>query len=377
MHGSSWVEVDWKTFRSNLSALKAALGAQTEMVLVLKANAYGHGMPAAAREARAVGVRRFVVARLDEAYAMRAAVPDGEILVLGGVWPEDLPEVLARRITPVLIDEDQGRRLAAAARAAGATLACHVKVDTGMGRFGLPWTDAAAAMRRMLTAGGLSFYGICTHFAAVDKAPDSSAAEQMRRFQSVLDGCRALGVDPGFRHISNSAAFNLMPQWGLDGVRMGILAYGYGGHRCRARVETRPFLQWKTRALQVKNVPAGFHVSYMGTHVTPCPTCLATIDVGYSDGFSRLASNHGCVLIGGRRAPVVGRVTMNFTVIDAGPGAAVSPGDEVVLIGRQGGEAIWADEMAQWCRTIPYEILTSIRSPDRNTEVGSQKSEAG
>ncbi|MEI7435892.1 MAG: alanine racemase [bacterium] len=364
MRCSSWVEIDWAGFRANLSAVMTALGAQTELVLVLKAEAYGHGMADAAREASAVGVRRFAVARLDEAYAMRAALPDAEVLLFGGVWPEDLPGVLAGRITPVLIDEAQGQSLAAAARAAGAALKCHVKVDTGMGRLGIPWADAAAAMRRLLTAGGLELCGVCTHFAAVDKAPDSTAVEQVRRFQSVLDGCRTSGVDTGFRHISNSAAFNLMPEWDLDGVRIGILAYGYGGV---ARVKTHPFLQWKTRVVQVKNVPAGFHVSYMGTHVTASPTCLATIDAGYSDGFNRLLSNCGCVLIGGRRAPVVGRVTMNFTVIDAGPEAAVSPGDEVVLLGRQGAEAIWADEMAQWCGTIPYEILTSIRSPRRKT----------
>ncbi len=367
MRASSWVEVEWETFRANLAALKGALGAQTEIVMVVKAEAYGHGMVKAACEARTVGVRRFAVARLDEAYALRATVTDGEILLMGGMWPEDLPEALAKRITPLLLDEDQGRQLAAAARATGTTLNCHVKVDTGMGRLGFPWADAAAAMGRLLKEGGLSFQGICSHFAAVDKSPDAFAAEQMRRFQSVLDGCGARGIVPGFRHISNSAAFNLMPEWGLDGVRLGIMAYGYGGGQRRgARVKTQPFLQWKTRVVQVKKAPAGFPVSYMGTHVTAKPTRLATIDVGYSDGYNRLLSNRGFVLIGGRRAPVVGRVTMNFTVVDIGPDAAVSPGDEVVLLGRQGGEAIWADELAKWCRTISYEILTNIRSPHRN-----------
>jgi alanine racemase len=148
----------------------------------------------------------------------------------------------------------------------------------------------------------------------------------------------------------------------LDGVRLGILTYGYGGRQAGARIRTRPFLQWKTRVVQIKHVPRGFPVSYLSTHVTTEPTTLATIDVGYSDGFSRLMSNKGEVLVGGRRAKVVGRVTMNFTVIDIGSQGGVREGDEVVLIGEQGGESIWADELAGWCQTISYEVLTGIRS---------------
>ena len=161
---------------------------------------------------------------------------------------------------------------------------------------------------------------------------------------------------------ANSAAFAGHPQWDLDGVRMGILSYGYGGRLMGLRTSTRPFLQWKTRVVQVKTVPAGFPVGYLSTHVTTATTRLATIDVGYSDGFSRLMSNKGCVLLGGCRAPVVGRVTMNFTTVDIGPQGGAREGDEVVLIGQQGSEAVWADELSRWCQTIPYEILTNIRS---------------
>ena len=178
----------------------------------------------------------------------------------------------------------------------------------------------------------------------------------------MFDACAANGLRVSYRHIANSAAFLAHPEWDLTAVRCGIIAYGYGARYEGARAPTKPFMQWKTRVIQVRHVPAGFPVSYLSTHVTQAPTVLATINVGYADGFARQLSNRGMVLLNGRRVPVVGRVTMNFTVLDAGSDSQVREGDEVVLMGEQGGESLWADELARWCKTIPYEILTSIRS---------------
>jgi alanine racemase len=243
------------------------------------------------------------------------------------------------------------------------TLRCHAKVDTGMGRLGFAWEEAAAALARLVREGGLRVEGLCTHFASGGRAgPGSFAEEQARRFRAVAEQCAARGLAIPFRHIANSAAFLARPDWDLDGVRLGIVAYGYGNRQDRRAVRTRPFLQWKTRVVQVRRVPAGSPVGYSSTHVTPAATQLAVIDVGYSDGYARLLSNKGCVLVGGRRAPVVGRVTMNFTTVDVGPDATVRDGDEAVLIGTQGGASVWADELARQAQTIPYEILTGIRS---------------
>lgn len=348
--------------RENLRALRGALTSGTQIILVVKANAYGHGMTAVAREATAAGVSWFLVSRMDEAVELRQALPEGRILLLGAAWACDLPELLANRITPVLVSEEQGRTLAVEARRLGAVLPCHAKIDTGMGRFGFGWEDAAAALARLQAEGGVTVEGVSMHFASAGRPNDPFALIQEERFRRVVADCERLGLKGLFRHIANSAAFAGQPHWDLDGVRMGILGYGYGGRLMGLRVSTRPFLQWKTRVVQVKDVPAGFPVGYLSTHVTPAPTRLATIDVGYSDGFSRLMSNKGCVLLGGRRAPVVGRVSMNFTTVDVGPQGGTREGDEVVLIGQQGTEAVWADELARWCQTIPYEILTNIRS---------------
>lgn len=359
---NAWIELDREVLCRNVTSIKAALKASTEIILVVKANAYGHGMVEVALKAFDCGVRWFLVARMDEALALRARIPDASILLLGGVWDRDLPVILANRIIPVLVCREQAERLAERAREAGVTLSCHVKIDTGMGRFGFPWEQAPEMLTELKRGGGLDITGISMHFSSAGKAGDTFASIQAERFQQVVAGCRDLGLDKLFIHMANSAAFNAHPEWDMDGVRVGILAYGYGGRRSGLRVQTKPFLQWKTRVLQVKKVPAGFPVGYLSTYVTPEPTWLATIDVGYSDGLSRLMSNKGLVLVGGRRAKVVGRVTMNFTTVDVGPDGGVHVGDEVVLIGQQGSETLWADELARWCQTIPYEILTNIRS---------------
>lgn len=362
MRRNTWLEIDYGVLRANLGAARSVLSPQAEIILVVKANAYSHGMTEVAAHAREAGIRWFLVARMDEAVDLRRAVDDAHILLLGAVWPSDLPELAEHRITPLLISEKQAEGLSAEARKRGMTLLCHAKIDTGMGRFGFPWQEAADALGRIRAAGGLDIRGLCMHFASAGRTSDQFAALQEQRFASVVAACARQGMTGLFRHVSNSAACQGHPEWDLDGVRMGILMYGYGGRRTSPRIQTRPFLQWKTKVVQVRHVPPGFPVGYLSTHVTPSATCLATIDVGYSDGFSRLMSNKGFVLAGGRRARVVGRVTMNFTTIDVGPDTGVREGDEVVLIGRQGNESLWADELARWCQTIPYEILTSIRS---------------
>ena len=359
---NAWVEVDLNRLGENLAAMKAALCSSTELILVVKANAYGHGIRTVATKAFDCGIRWFFVATLDEAVNVRSVLPEANILLLGAVWPADIPEIVQNRIVPVLVSEEQAVELAAITRKDGITLPCHVNVDTGMGRVGIAWDRAVDQIARMSRLNGLSIRGICMHFASADSPEPMFAGLQAERFQSVLSGCKALGLSPLFAHCANSAAYLSRPEVDMNGVRLGILSYGYGGRDAVMRAHTKPFLQWKTRVIQVKQVPAGFPVSYFSTHVTAAPTCLATIDAGYSDGISRLMSNKGAVLVGGRRAKIVGRVTMNFTIVDVGLGSPVKPGDEVVLIGEQGAESIWADEVAGWCSTIPYEILTSIRS---------------
>lgn len=359
---NTWVEVDLEIYRRNLAVIQAALSPAAQLISVVKANAYGHGIHAVATASWEAGVRWFLVATLDEAITIRTLLPSPDILLLGGVWPSDIEEILHHCILPVLVSRDHAQALGEAARQKGLSLPCHVKIDTGMGRLGLSWETAASELAELSRDTGLVIKGVCTHFATAGRAMDPFVKIQCDRFRRVLAECKHRALGPFFTHASNSGAYASLPEMDLDAVRLGMLAYGYRDPNDDQRVSTHPFLQWKTRVIQVKQVPAGFPVGYGSTYVTPGPTCLATLDGGYADGVPRLISNRGYVLVGGRRAKIVGRVPMNFTMVDMGPGSEVLAGDEAVLIGTQGGESLWADEVAGWCDTIPYEILTNIRS---------------
>lgn len=346
----------------NLRAIRQALAPRAALILVAKANAYGHGLTHVARQAARSGVRWFAVAYVSEALQVRAACEDAQIVVLGAVMPEDVRALLDYRVMPVIVDEDHGHALALAARAQGETLRAHLKVDTGMGRFGAQWQDAVGVYERLSREPGLEITGLCTHLASYEPRKSSLGSEQMERFFEIEAQISKKASAPIFRHVSGSRAFLYRADWDLDGVRAGIAAYGYGTSERGIRVATKPVLQWRTGVMQVKRVPAGFPVGYYSTHITPAPTTLATLAVGYVDGYHRALSNRGFVLIRGRRCAVVGRVSMNWITVDCGPDADVAPGDEAVLIGEQAGESIWADELARLAKTIPYEMLTSIHA---------------
>ncbi len=357
---SSWVEIDPTILGANIDALRAAIRPSTEIMFVVKADAYGHGLAPMAVQAAASGVRWLAVAYLDEALTVRARLPDADILVLGVAEPEDVPRLVADRITPIVVSAEHGQALAAAARAMGATVPVHLKVDTGMGRLGAPWQDAHEIFDVLNGEKGLQVTGLCSHFAAVEPNEPERAEEQAQRF---LELARALEAKHGrtlFKHLSSSRALLYHPEWDLDAIRPGICLYGYGTEDPRMRFHARPFLQWKARVMQVKAVPAGYPVGYYGTYRTEAPTHIAILSVGYADGYHRALSNRGHVLVRGRRCPVIGRVSMNWVTIDVGPAGDVRRGDEAVLIGEQAGASVWAGELAKICRTIPYEILVGI-----------------
>jgi alanine racemase len=358
--GKSWVEVDLGVLEANIKAVRDAVRPETELMFVVKADAYGHGAVPLAQRAAKVGVNWFAVAYLEEALALREAVDTGNVLILGVVETEAVKELVAQRITPIVADLDHGRALAAAARAAGVTLPVHVKVDTGMGRLGLPWQKAVEGIRSLEKEEGLDLRGLCSHFAMVEKSEPQAARTQAERFLSVAREVEKEFGRKLFKHISSSRAISYHKEWDLDGIRPGIMLYGYGASDEDMRFRTHPILQWKSRVIHVKSVPANFPVGYYSTYVTSRPTDIAIIACGYADGYLRQLSNRGHVLIQGRRCPVVGRVSMNWIATDVGPESGVKRGDGVVLIGTQGAEMVWAGELAALCRTIPYEILTDI-----------------
>lgn len=356
------VEINLRTLAENVRHAKAVLRSDTALMFVVKANAYGHGMIPVARKASEAGISWFVVAHLFEAVELRKAIPSADLLVMGAVDASETRALLEHRIVPVVVDEAHGNSLAAAAKWMGKSLPVHLKIDTGMGRLGIPWEQAAAVHRRLTGQEGLNIQGVCTHFASVEIKKPSMGPAQLHRFQKAIAEIEIQAGRRLFRHVSSSRAFQYHADWDLDGVRPGIILYGYGSSERDMRTLTRPILQWKTKVAQVKAVPANFPVGYYSAHITPAPTHIATIAAGYADGYHRALGNKGFVLIRGKRRAVVGRISMNWITVDCGPDSDVQAGDEVVLIGEQGPESIWADELARLARTIPYEILTSINA---------------
>lgn len=375
---NAWIELNLDRLSRNIAALQASLSGRTRIVFVVKANAYGHGLLPVALHAWGCGVRWFAVAHMNEAVRLREHLPDAEIILLGRLAGEDAAEAAARRFIAVLVSGDHARELAESVAGKGCILRCHAKIDTGMGRLGFGWDTAGAQVPEAGRLPLLCVEGLCTHFAASGARDRHFTMTQLERFEAVSEACRQAGMGALFRHVSNSSAILRDAAWHMDGVRPGLLLYGYaetsddegaaGLFPCPppagVSLSTAPILQWKTGVVQVKRVPAGFSVSYGCAYRTRNATVIATLDAGYSDGYPRLLSGKGIVVIRGRRCPVVGRVTMNMIMADAGPQGDVQAGDEAILLGGQGSASIWAPELASLCQTIPYEILTNIRTDD-------------
>jgi len=373
---SSWAEIDLDAIAHNLREVRRVCRPQARIMAVVKADAYGHGASAVARTVLENGADTLGVARAEEGLALRRAGIRARILVFGYSSPELAGKLLEHDLTQTIFSLEQARHFSAAAGSRRQRLKAHLKIDTGMGRLGFVADPAVRggveeagqlqrAIEQVSAVARLPFLdieGIYTHFAAADGADKASARRQFALFRDFLARLQRLGLRFPLRHAANSAAIIDLPETHLDMVRAGIMLYGLypAAEVNRERVELRPAMQLKARVAQVREVPAGFRVSYGSTYEAPRPTRLATVTVGYADGYSRLLSSRGSMLVRGCRAPVVGRVCMDQTVLDVGRIEGVRPGDEVVVFGRQGNECIAVEEIAVATGTINYEIVSTI-----------------
>jgi alanine racemase len=353
--------IDLAALRWNLRQVRAKIGAQVKILSMVKANAYGHGAPAVARALAEEGSDAFGVATLEEGLELRQTGIRSPILVVAGIFLEQVDRFFDNDLTPVAHDLEGLRRLEETVQARGATLNVHLKIDTGMGRLGLPAAESDSWLPALKKLKALQIEGVFSHFSTAESVDGDYTREQLATFNHVVKLLRAEGVAPRLIHLANSAATITMPAAYFDMVRPGIMLYGtYPSEAMANQIELKPVLSWQTRIVQLKKVPAGTSISYGQTFVTERESLIATLPVGYADGYSRLLSNRGAALVGGQRAPVAGRVCMDLTMLDVTAIANVQQGDEVILLGRQGDAEISADEMAGWANTISYEILTSI-----------------
>jgi alanine racemase len=355
------VEIDLRRLAKNFRAIQNWIGPSSKILAIVKANAYGHGAIPVAKTLCEEGAHSLGVATVEEGIELRCAGIEVPILVLAGLTSLQIPPLVEFGLTPVLSDFQITEDLYQFARKAGKKIAVHVKVDTGMGRLGILPNQAESFFQTLKKMGPfLIFEGLLSHFASADGKEITSTQSQMEVFQKILQQVRKMGWSP-IPHIANSAAI-LKKLPCLDPlVRPGILLYGYApSSHLEGILPVETILSWKTQVLSIREVPEGFSVSYGGSFVTRRRTRLAVLPVGYADGYPRLLSNCGEVLVRGERAPVVGRVCMDLTMVDLTNIPESRTGDEVVLIGEQGEERLTADEVARWSDTISYEILCGI-----------------
>lgn len=353
----TWLEIDLSRIRANYRVVRELVPAQTHIMCVLKDDAYGHGAVRVAAALQEAGAEWFALTTLEEALKLRNAGITGRMLVFGGVPRTAVPLAIRHHIAMSIPGLDAGQELSVSAGHERATV--HLKVDTGMGRAGVLVDGAMDALRGLKGLENIDVEGLYSHFSCAD-SDESYSSMQLRRFEKLLHQATAEGIRPPIAHISNSAGILTMKQAMFEAVRPGLLLYGLSPLEGVPISGLKPALSFKTRVVACKDVPAGYGISYGRTYLTFKPTRIALLPVGYSDGYSRLLSNKASVLIRERRAPVIGRVTMDIIMIDVSgvPGAGV--GDEVVLIGEAGGQRITAGDLGSMMRSISWEVLTLV-----------------
>ncbi|MCX7829206.1 MAG: alanine racemase [Thermanaerothrix sp.] len=351
------MEVDLKAIRHNYRQISSYVGGRAQVMCVVKANAYGLGARKVAESLRAEGVTRFGVAIPDEAVQLREWGFGEPILVLGQSLPSAAGEMVARDVACAVGDMAFAEAMSSEAKRQGRQGKLHVKVDTGMGRIGFLPQEAEEAAAQIMSMGNLDVEGVFTHFSTADESRLSFAEEQFKRFGDVLDRMRSRGFRFRLRHACNSAALIRMPHAHLDAVRPGILLYGMRPSPvCPVPLDLKVPFQVKTQVVAVRELPPMWGVSYGMRYVTRGKERIAVLPIGYRDGYLRCLGGKAQVLIGGRRFPVVGTICMDQCMVDVTDDPSVKVGDEVVILGSQGGEAITPEEFAAWLGTIVYEV---------------------
>jgi len=353
-------EIDLDALQHNLRVIRQRAGPGVRVMLVVKADAYGHGARAVANHALRCGVESLGVGTSAEALELRSDGVRAPILVLGTIIDDEARDCLRHRVQIALHSSDRRARIQELASELGVRAQVHHNVDTGMGRLGVLPGRALDLLREIRSSSSLELCGVMTHVSAAEGALADSTREQARSFEGVLHTARAEQLLRGSIHMANSAALftSLRPLY--DTVRPGISAYGILNPDLPGSGELRPVLSLRTQIVFLKDVPAGTPIGYSSTWRAERPTRIATLPVGYHDGVPWRLSNCGEVLVRGRRAPIVGRVTMDYITVEVGhiPGAAV--GDTATLIGSDGHETISVEEVAQKAGTISYEITCSV-----------------
>jgi alanine racemase len=354
-------EVDLRALEFNYRQIQKRIPEGVKLLAVVKADAYGHGAIPVSLKLEKLGVEYLGVAIPEEGVELRRGGVKAPILVLGGIFGREVDQIFRFRLTPVIFRKDSLKLLfQEAVRRRRRKVKVHLKVDTGMGRLGVPlsaWPDFLKEVKRFPK---IEIEGILSHFSMLDAEKDYTQS-QWGAFQRAVTIAQEMGISCQYLHMASSATLTDFPGYSAKLVRPGIMLYGsYPSPKFQSLIPLKPVMTLKTRIHFLKSVPPGTRISYGGTFKTKRESLIATLPIGYADGYSRHLSNHGEVLIHGKRAPVVGKVCMDFIMVDVTDIPRVSVGDEVILMGRQGREQITAEEIAEKINSISYEVLCLI-----------------
>jgi alanine racemase len=356
----SWVEVDLGNFAANWAEMRRLVGPGVKIMQVVKADAYGHGAIEISNVALKNGASCLGVANADEGVQLRVSGITAPIMILSPATDSEIDQIIKYNLTPSVSDLGFARELQKRARRAGVQAPIHIEVDTGMGRGGTMQAEACRAILEITPFPNLMIEGIFTHFAESEILSYYND-QQWRSFSEILEKLSAHGMRIPIRHASNSGAILNYPQFHLDMVRPGIMSYGiYPSAETRCKAALAPVMSFKTRVVLVKEFPEGYSIGYGRTFITRRPTRIATIPVGYGDGYGWMMSSQGEALIRGKRVPIAGRISMDMCTLDVSHMPECMVGDEVVLMGSQGDERITADEIAAKARSISYEVLCAL-----------------
>ena len=359
----AWVEIDRAALAHNVCQIHRLLSPDTDLMAVVKADAYGHGAVMAARTVLDAGARWLGVATIPEGIELRQAGIAAPILVLGATYtPAQLQALLHWRLQPTLCSIEQAFTFSEILTQREASLRVHLKLDTGMSRLGVPWEEATGFVQKVRSLPGLKIASIYSHFATADDRDSTVMERQHERFDRAIAEIRSTGFEPPRLHLSNSAATLSDRALHYDLVRVGLAIYGlYPAPHLEERVNLKPVLQVKARITHVKTIRAGTGVSYGYQFTTRKPTRIAVVGIGYADGVPRNLSNRMQVILGDRLVPQVGAITMDQMMLDVSACADVQPGDVVTLLGCQGSHCIGAESWAQALGTISWEILCGFK----------------
>ncbi len=357
-----WAEIDLAALERNLRLIRASLPAHMRYVAVVKADAYGHGLPQTAARLMHAGADLFAVANLAEASALREIGPGWPILLLSPLLPDEDVYLAEYDLIATVSSSDEVQRFDHVGRVSGRPITVHLKIDTGMGRLGVWHEEAEQLCQEILSAPHVRLGGVFTHFSSPDEDP-AFTAEQRRRFLAALARCRGLELGNLFVHADNSAGLETLEGAGpFNAVRIGLLQFGIlpSTRSLLAQVRTEPVFSFRTRVGLVKTLPQDSTVSYGRTHKLVRESRIAVLTAGYGDGIPRASSNRGQVLVRGIRCPILGRVTMDQTIVDVTDVPGVVRGEEAVLVGRQQKGEITIGEFSSRADTIPWETLCSV-----------------